>query len=53
MKATLTRSGSLWRLSFLWADMDRSLLFDSAKDARDWARLWSYKVLRVSKDDRA
>lgn len=52
MKATLTRSGSLWRLSFLWADMDRTLLFESAKDARNWAKTWSYKVLRASKDDR-
>jgi hypothetical protein len=52
MRATLSRSGQLWRLSFLWADMDKSLLFESAKDARNWAKTWSFKVLRVSKDDR-
>ena len=53
MKATLTLSGAFWRLSFLWADTDRTLLFESAKDARSWARLWSFKVLRAKKDDRA
>ena len=52
MKATLTRSGSLWRLSFLWADMDKSLFFETAKSARAWAKFWSYKVLRAAKDDR-
>lgn len=52
MNATLTRSGNLWRLSVLWSDVDRSVLFYTAKDARDWARRWSYKVLRATKDDK-
>jgi len=52
MTATLTRSGAYWRLSFLWADIDKSLVFRTAKDARAWARLWSYRVQRVSRDDR-
>ena len=52
MTATLSRSGAFWRLSFLWADIDKSLLFESAKDARSWARLWSFKVLRCKLDDR-
>ena len=52
MSATLYRSGAYWRLDFLWADIDRSLAFKTAKDARAFARTWRYRVTRSNKLDR-
>ena len=52
MTATLYRSGAFWRLDFLWADMDKSLVFKTAKDARLFAKTWHYRVTRSNKSDR-
>jgi len=52
MIATLYRFGAYWRLDFLWADMDKSLLFKTAKDARLFAKHWRYRVTRSNKSDR-
>jgi hypothetical protein len=52
MTAILYRSGAYWRLDFLWADMDKSLFFKTAKDARAFAKHWRYRVTRSNKSDR-
>lgn len=52
MSATLYRSGAFWRLDFLWADTDKSLCFKTARDAREWAKKWSFRVVRADKQDR-
>ena len=52
MSATLYRSGAFWRLDFLWADMDKSLVFKTAKDARLFAKHWRFRVVRANRSDR-
>jgi hypothetical protein len=52
MNATLYRSGAFWRLDFVWADMDKSLVFKTAKDARLFAKTWRYRVTRSDLKDR-
>jgi len=52
MTATLYRSGAFWRLDFLWADIDKSIVFKTAKDARLFAKTWRYRVTRSNKSDK-